>query len=158
MLIRFTLRYINIIGDDYESTLQSDFDSDLVFTYIHPMLGDDNMNRLEAVTYNGDTVHPDTTLADLGMVDGGEYILDVHFPRLDENSDDYSDRVLPSPYTSGDSTDDEVWYTFQTTTATTAQVPVGGQHPVVEYELYSKVSEDVHKLHLALCQHRWRRL
>ena len=132
MLIRFTLRYINIIGDDYESTLQSDFDSDLVFTYIHPMLGDDNMNRLEAVTYNGGTVHPHTTLADLGMVDGGEYHLDVHFPVADENSDDYSDRVLPSPYTSGDSTDDEVWYTFQTTTATTAQVPVGGQHPVEE--------------------------
>ena len=132
MLIRFTLRYINIIGDDYESTLQSDFDSDLVFTYIHPMLGDDNMNRLEAVTYNGGTVHPDTTLGDLDMVDGGEYHLDVHFPVADENSDDYSDRVLPSPYTSGDSTDDEVWYTFQTTTATTAQVPVGGQHPVEE--------------------------
>ena len=134
MLIRFTLRYINIIGDDYESTLQSDFDSDLVFTYIHPMLGDDNMNRLEAVTYNGDTVHPETTLGDLDMVDGGSYHLDVYFPVADENSDDYSDRVLPSPYTSGDSTDDEVWYTFPATTATTAQAPAEEHHPVVEYE------------------------
>lgn len=129
MRISFTLRYVNIYGDDYEDTLQSDFDTDLVFTHIRPMLGDGDMNRLEAVTYNGDTVHPDTTLADLGMVDGGSYHLDVYFPVADENSDDYSDRVLPSPYTSGDSTDDEVWYTFPTTTA---QVPVGGQHPVEE--------------------------
>ena len=61
MRIRFTLHYVNIYRDDYDDIVQSDFDSDLVFTYIRAMLSDDDMNRLEAVTYNGDTVHPDTT-------------------------------------------------------------------------------------------------
>lgn len=116
MRIRFTLRYINIIGDDYEDDIQSDVDCDCVFTYIHPMLGDGDMNRLEAVTYNGDTVHPDTTLAELGMVDGGEYLLRIHFPCTDENSDDDSDRVITSPDTDASVSDWEGW-------DTSAQVP-----------------------------------
>ena len=110
MFISFTLRYVNIDADDYEDAIQSDFDIDLVvFACIRPMLGDGDMNRLEAVTYNGDTVHPETTLADLGMVDGGSYHLDVHFPVADENSDDDSDRVLPSPDTDTSVSDWEGW-------------------------------------------------
>jgi len=133
MRITFTVRYVNIYGDDYEDTVQGDFDIDLVFAYIRPMLREEDMNRLEAVTYNGGTVHPETTLADLGMVDGGSYHLDVYFPVADEDSDDYSDRVLPSPDTDASVSDWEGWEPWETHPTAAAQAPVGGQHPVEEH-------------------------
>ena len=139
MGITFTVRYGNFYGDGYENTFERDIESDLVFAYIRPMIGDGDMNRLEAVTYNGGTVHPETTLADLGMVDGGSYHLDVYFPVADEDSDDYSDRVLPSPDTDASVSDWEGWDTPPTTQVedqahhTVEDHPAEQHHPVGEH-------------------------
>lgn len=135
MLISVTFRYVNIDQDDYEHTLESDFDTDLVFTHIRPMLGEGDMNRLETVTYNGDTVHPETTFADLGMVDGGSYHLDVYFPRADEDSDDYSDRVLLSPDTDASVSDWEGWDTPPTTQVEDQAHHTAEEHPVEDQHL-----------------------
>ena len=148
MRVAFTLRYVNIYGDDYEDYVHSDFDTDLVFTHIRPMFGDGDMNRLEAVTYNGDTVHPDTTLADLGMVDGGSYHLDVHFPCADENSDDPDDYSLPSPITDASVSDWEGWEPYQTHPTPAAQAPAPDegdhelQHALAQFNTHANLGVD----------------
>ena len=137
MGITFTVRYGNFYGDGYENTLERDVESDLVFDYIRPMIGDNDMNRLESVTYNDGeyprTVHLDTTLADLGMLDGFSYALNVRFPVADEDSDDYSDRVLPSPDTDASVSDWEGWEPWETHPTAAAQAPDEEQHPVEDH-------------------------
>ena len=83
---------------------------ELIFDFITSILGTDEMNFVEAVRYNGLSVNQINTVNDLLMTDDGTYRFQIHYLTPDEDSDD-DDRVLPSPSTSGSSSDEEIWYT-----------------------------------------------
>ena len=100
---------VNYHDNSYDETFYP-VDTDLVFEVIRAVIGGDYMDELETVQYNGVTVHPHTTMAEFGVEDDVLYEFDIHFPHPDESSDD-DDRVLPSPSTSGSSSDEEIWYT-----------------------------------------------
>jgi hypothetical protein len=117
---------VNYHDNSYDETFHP-VDTDLVFEVIRGVLGDDYMEELETVQYNGVTVHPHTTMADFGVQDDVTYEFDIHFPHPDENSDDDD---IPSPSTNGSSSDEEIWYTPPTATGQVAAQPVHPAQPV----------------------------
>jgi hypothetical protein len=81
--------------------------NELIFDFVTTILGTDEMNFVEAVRYNGLSVNQINTVTDLLMTDDGTYRFQIHYLTPDEDSDD-DDRVLPSPSTSGSSSDEEI--------------------------------------------------